>query len=127
MNRGTRTLLGRQRGIGFFTLLLLAILLGGVGLIGLKLFPDVTDYLTIVKDVKATAQDPSTKDLSIAEIRTAYSKRAEIDSIKSITPADLEITKEDGNVIITFAYSRKIPMFANASVVLDFEGSSEKK
>jgi hypothetical protein len=127
MNRGTRALLGRQRGVGFLTLLLIAVVLGALGFIGLKLFPDVTDYLTIVKDVKATAQDPSTKDLSIPEIRTAYSKRAEIDSIKSITPADLEITKEDGNVVISFAYSRKIPIFANASIVLDFEGSSDKK
>jgi Domain of unknown function (DUF4845) len=127
MNRETRTFSGRQRGVTMTGLLMGAALLGVVAFFVMKLFPDVTDYLAIVKDVKATAQDPASREMSVSDIRLAYSKRAEIDNIKGIDPADLEITKENGDVVIAFAYSRKIPLFLNASLVLDFEGSSAKK
>jgi hypothetical protein len=108
-------------------LLVWAVIIGVAALMAMKLFPDVTEYLAVVKDIKATAQDPMVRESGVAEIRTAYGKRAEIDNIKSIAPADLDITKDDGNVVIAFAYSRKIPLFANVSLVLDFEGSSDKK
>ena len=127
MNRETRTLPAGQRGVTLTGLLMGVALLGVVAFFVMKLFPDVTDYLAIVKDVKATAQDPASREMSISEIRVAYSKRAEIDNIKGIDPADLEISKENGEVVIAYAYSRKIPLFANASLVLDFEGSTAKK
>lgn len=127
MKRENRTLSGRQRGLTMTGLLMGVALLGIVAFFVMKLFPDVTDYLAVVKDVKATAQDPASREMSVSEIRVAYSKRAEIDNIRGIEPADLEITKENGDVVIAYAYSRKIPLFANASLVLDFEGSSAKK
>ncbi len=127
MNHGTRVLFSRQHGVSMTGLLMSVALLGIVAFFVMKLFPDVTDYLAVVKDVKATAQDPASREMSISEIRVAYSKRAEIDNIKGIEPADLEITKENGEVVIAYAYSRKIPLFANASLVLDFEGSTAKK
>ena len=116
-----------QRGVGLGGLLVGAVVLGIAALLVMKVFPDVSEYFAIVKDVKATAQDPSLQEKSIAEIRIAYSKRAEIDNIQAITPADLEITKQDGKVVISFAYSRKIPLIANASLWLDFEASSDKR
>ena len=127
MKRENSTLSGRQRGVTLTGLLMGVALLGIVAFFVMKLFPDVTDYLAIVKDVKATAQDPASREMGISDIRTAYSKRAEIDNVKGIEPADLDISKENGEVVITFAYSRKIPLFLNASLVLDFEGSSAKK
>ena len=127
MNRETSTLCGRQRGVTLTGLLMGVALLGIVVFFVLKLFPDVSDYLAIVKDVKATAQDPASREMSISEIRTAYSRRAEIDNVKGIDPEDLDISKENNEVVISYAYSRKIPLFLNASLVLDFEGSSAKK
>ena len=41
-----------------------------------------------------------------------------------LTAADLEITKEGGELVISFAYTAKVPLFKNASLVFDFEGSS---
>ena len=127
MNRGNRTLSGRQRGVTLTGLMMGVALLGIVAFFVMKLFPDVSDYLAIVKDVKATAQDPASREMSISDIRVAYSKRAEIDNVKGIEPADLDISKEIGEVVISYAYSRKIPLFLNASLMLDFEGSSAKK
>jgi hypothetical protein len=38
----------------------------------------------VVKAIKATAADTSLKDASVAQVRASFSKRAEVDNIKSI-------------------------------------------
>ena len=40
---------------------------------------------------------------------------------------DLEITKDGIELVISFSYQKKIPLFSNVSLVFDFEGSSAKK
>jgi hypothetical protein len=84
------------------------------------------EYGAVVKAVKATATDASLKEASVAQVRTAYSRRAEMDNVKSITPQDLDITKEGGELVISFAYTRKVPLFHNVSLVFDFAGASNK-
>ena len=44
--------------------------------------------------------------------------------IKTIGPADLDIFKEDSQVIISFAYEKRVPLAANVSLLIDFKGSS---
>jgi hypothetical protein len=34
------------------------------------------------------------------------------------------VTKDRGNVVIAFAYEKKVPLFSNISLVIDFAGSS---
>jgi hypothetical protein len=92
----------------------------------MKIVPEYMEFGTVVKTVKATAADTSLKDASVAQVRTSFAKRAEIDSIKSISEKDLDITKEGGELVISFAYTKKVPLFKNVSLVFDFEGASNK-
>lgn len=116
-----------QRGITLTGLLIGAAILFVVAILGMKVAPEWIEYGKVVKAVKATAGDSGLKEASVAQVRTAFQKRAEIDEIKSITPQDLEITKEGGELVISFAYTKKIPLSGNASLVFDFEGSSAKQ
>ena len=61
---------------------------------------------------------------TVAEIRAMYGKYAEVDHTQTVSPADLDISKEGGEVVIAFAYEKRIPLFANVSLVIEFEGSS---
>ena len=49
----------------------------------------------------------------------------QIDDINAVKPQDLEITKEGGEVVISFAYRKEIPLFANVGVYMDFAASSK--
>lgn len=115
-----------QRGITLSGLLMGGVVLGLVALVAMRVLPPWMEYGKIVKAVKATASDSSLKEASVAQVRSAYQKRAEIDDVKSVSPDDLEITKEGGLLVISFAYQQKVPLFSNVSVLFDFEGSSEK-
>lgn len=116
-----------QRGVSLNGLLIGGVIFALVALLAMKVLPEWIEYGKIAKVVKATAADPVLKDASVAQVREAYSKRADIDVIKSVTAQDLEISKEGNDLVISFAYSKKVPLFGNASLVFDFEGSSDKK
>lgn len=115
-----------QRGITLSGLLMGSVVVALVALIGMRAAPEWIEYGKILKAVKTTAGDSALKDASVADVRNAYSKRAEIDDIKSVPPEDLDITKEGGRLVIRFAYVSKVKLFANVSLVFDFEGGSDK-
>jgi len=115
-----------QRGVSLNGLMIGGAVFAMVALVAMKTAPEYMEYGAAVKVLKATATDPSLKDASVAQVRNAFAKRAEIDSIKSVDPKELDITKEGGELVISFSYSRKVPLFYNVSLLLDFEGASNK-
>ncbi|MFA7270262.1 MAG: DUF4845 domain-containing protein [Sterolibacterium sp.] len=115
----------RQRGIGILSLLIGGGLLFFIAVLGMKVAPDVLGYFTVLKNVKATAHDPGMAGASVSQVRSAYLKRAQVEGGTSVNAEDIEITKEGNEIVLSFAYSKKIPLFANVSLLIDFEGSSK--
>lgn len=113
-----------QRGVSLGGLLIGAVIFGVLALLAMKVAPEWIEYGKVKSAVKATAGDIGLKEASVSQIRESYSKRVEIDNITAVPPADLDITKENEQVVISFAYTRKVPLFANVSLVFDFEGTS---
>ncbi len=116
-----------QRGVSLNGMLIGSVIFALLALLTMKALPEWIEYGKILKVVKATAGDSSLKEAAIPDVRAAYDKRADIDVIKSVTGQDIEVSKEDGGLVISFAYVKKVPLFYNVSLVFDFEGSSAKK
>jgi hypothetical protein len=92
----------------------------------MKVTPSVLEYYKILKATKAVGKDVGLQGASVADVRRAFEKHAEVDNFKKITSGDLEITKEGGQLVVSFAYQDKIPLFKNVSLVMDYEGTSTK-
>lgn len=116
----------KQQGVTLSGLIIIVIILGLVGVLAAKIVPEVIEYYSIVKDVKATVSDPGLRGASIQEVKIGYAKRAGIDNITAVNPNDLDISKDGDQLVIGFAYTKKIPLFANASLLLDFAYSSDQ-
>jgi hypothetical protein len=112
----------KQRGIALTGVIFWGIILAAVVMLTVKVLPDVVDYYKIKKSVKSTAINATGK--TVVQIREAYSKYAEVENIQALNPADLDITKEGGEIVISFAYERRIPLFYNVSLLINFEGTS---
>jgi hypothetical protein len=113
----------RQRGVTFLGLIVAAIIVIFVALLGLRVAPAYIEYFSVKKAVTGIAASPDSKG-TVMDIRKAFDKRAQIDDITVISAADLDISKEGGDVVISFAYSKKVPLFSNVSLYFDFTGSS---
>jgi len=119
--------LKKQRGLSLTGVIVGGGLFIAVALLGMKVFPEYMEYFSTLQNVKATAQDPGLRGGSVAQIRGAYLKRLQVQGGGTVGPDDLDITKEGNDVVISFAYSKKIHLFANINLLIDFEGSSVSK
>ncbi|MCK9202749.1 MAG: DUF4845 domain-containing protein [Burkholderiales bacterium] len=113
----------KQRGVSFLVIFLIGVILA-LGAIGaMKVVPAYMDYETAKKAIVAIAASEG-RSGSVADIRKAFDRYANVNSITVVTPGDLEISKDGGEVVISFAYTKKIPLFANVSLLIDFAAST---
>jgi hypothetical protein len=113
----------KQRGISFLLIFLIGVVLALAAVGAMKIAPAYTDFLTAKKAIVAVAAGEG-RTGNVTEMRKAFDRRANIDNITVVTPAELEITKDGGEVVISFAYAKKIPLFANVSLLIDFAAST---
>lgn len=116
---------GRQRGLSLVGLIFFGGLLFFVALIGMKVTPAYIEYFNVQKHLNELARQ-SDGGTSVKEIQGNFDKRASIDDITSIQGTDLEVTKNADRVDIHASYSKKIPLFGHASLVLDFDLASSR-
>ena len=113
-----------QRGMTMIGLLLVAIVVGFLGLVTIKVVPTVLEYQSILKAVKKAGTEGSNP----IEIKSIYSKAMEIDQIiSSVKPEDLDIQPDgNGRYTVSFAYNKEIALIANAYLLLRYDGSSAR-
>jgi len=119
----TAFLLRRQRGITLIGLLSWAILVGFVGYLAVRVLPTVTEFYTIQGAVNRLAASPAN---TVPEIRTAFNKQLQIDqTISSVAAKDLDITKENDRVVISFAYEKEIEIAGPVFLLIKYAGRSK--
>ena len=113
----------KQRGISFPVIFLIGVVVALAAVGAMKIAPAYSDFMTAKKAIVAIAASDG-RTGSVADIRKAFDRRSAIDNITEVTPGDLEISKDGGDVVISFAYAKKIPLFANVSLLIDFAAST---
>lgn len=113
----------KQRGISFLLVFMIGVVLA-LGAIGaMKIAPAYSEFMTIKKTIMAVAASEG-RTGNVSEIRKAFERRSSVDNITAVTPGELDITKDGGEVVIAVAYAKKIPLFNNVSVCIDFAAST---
>ncbi len=114
----------RQRGVTLFGLMFWAILIGVTALVVMRVLPTVNEYYTIQRAVDKIAKEGGT---TVPEIRAAFEKQKQIEySITSIGGKDLQVTKENEQVVVSFAYDKEIELVAPVYLLIKYEGRSKK-
>jgi len=113
----------KQRGIGLIGLILILAAGGLVMLLGLKLTPIYLDQIAIRRALVATGQSPEAKNATVGDLRRALDRRFEVDNIRVINSSDVDITK-GGSPLMSVSYSVRVHLFANVSMCIDFDATS---
>jgi len=114
----------RQLGVSLGGLIVVLFILVLLGLLGLKVVPPYMEFSAIKNAIISVAQERSTASMS--DIRKAFDSRAAIDDFTSVKGTDLEITKEGGQLVISAAYRKEVPLFMNLGIYWDFVASSKE-
>jgi hypothetical protein len=121
--RDRRGSLRAERGITLIGLLFWAILIAFLALILVRALPTVNEFATIQRAVRKIAKEGPT---TVPEIRAAFEKQKEVEySITSISGKDLQITKENDEVVIRFAYDKELEILSPVYLLIKYEGSSK--
>jgi hypothetical protein len=113
----------RQRGLSIIGLIFIGLIVVGLLAIGFRTVPAVIEYIAIERAVQKIKNEGRT----VSDIQAAFSRHATIDDITSISYQDLDITKEGDQIVISYAYQKKIPILDNVSLVIDFAGTTRDR
>jgi len=112
-----------QRGISLVGLIIVLALLACVGLVAMKIVPTYTEYLAIKNAIVTAKQAGGT---NVGEIQKSFDASATVNYISSINGRDLIIDRSNGDVEVSFAYEKKIPLVGPASLLLEYAGTTAK-
>ena len=124
MSRRQRVMYREQRGLSMVTLLVVAVVIVFGAIAFMKVGPAYKEYFEVKRAVSAAAQDGRTG--TVADVRKGFDRRAVVDDITVIGGQDLEVSKEGNEVVVAFAYTKKIGLFGNVSLLIEFAGASNR-
>lgn len=110
----------KQQGLSLIGLIFVGGVLVFLAILGMKVLPSYVEFFTIQKHIKELGRSGGAPK----EIQMNFDKRASIDDITSISGRDLEVTKNGDSVEISASYEKRVPLFANVSLLFEFEANS---
>lgn len=110
----------RQRGLSFIGIIIFGLLAVATFAIGGQSIPIFIESQSIQK-----ALDKAKTANTVAEVRGNFDKAAQIDDIKSVKGADLDVTKNGDKVVVRAKYAREIALAGPAYLVYRFDLQSK--
>lgn len=111
----------RQRGLSFIGVIFIGLICIAVFAIGGQSLPIFLEYQAINKAANKAAREETT----VAGVRGNFDRAGAIDNISSVQGKDLEVTKRGDKTVVSFKYSREIPLAGPAFLVYRFEGQTK--
>ena len=120
----TRT---KQYGITFSGFIMMMVVLVVVAVFAMKLVPAYMENGKIQHALESIVRDDAMQNATVAEIKDSFYKRAiAMDNVTDININDLEIYKEDGRLVLSVKYLKKLPLAGNVSLLVDFSAKAPK-
>ena len=121
MRERKEVFLDRQRGVSLTGVVLVLMVLGLLAVLAIKIAPSFFEYRSVQDGiVRAKAAGGST-----AEMQQAFDKFAEINNVSVVRGRDLVISRDGASPEISFAYEKRIPLLDNATLVIDYDGTTD--
>jgi hypothetical protein len=108
-----------QHGIGLIGFLLVLTAFGILGTVALKALPAYMEYYSIQATVNRIAHDPLLQ--SDGDVRTAFDRQMQVDSIHDVTGRDLDIS----GGVVAMRYQKKIALTDTMTLLIDFDAASK--
>jgi hypothetical protein len=119
--------LKKQSGMSMYLVMFLFVIAGGGSLLALKVIPHYLEYSAVKRAVITAAASEAGRAGTVSEIRKAFDRAANVDNIKVLNGNDLEIAKDGTETVVSAAWTAKIPLVANWTLVIEFATASNEK
>jgi Domain of unknown function (DUF4845) len=116
----------RQNGMTFWGLLVIATLFIFFVVLFFKLLPPYMEYAKVKNALEGIAKQPGTSDLEKSQIKAAFDRRFNIDSVDDIDlNKALIVEKKPGSMTIRITYERRVPLAYNVTALIEFDDTAQ--
>ena len=115
----------KQSGLSLLWFIFVVAVVLVVAVVGFRVMPAYIEYFSVQKALgDALSQAREIGDT--AEIRKAFQKRVDSGYIESVGGRDLEVRKVDNEYVASVAWTRKLPLVSNVSLLIEFEATAAR-
>ncbi|MBL8378201.1 MAG: DUF4845 domain-containing protein [Burkholderiales bacterium] len=112
----------RARGVSMLGILFICVAIVLVAVGALKVIPSYLEF----RNIRAAAVAARDGGKTVVDIQKAFDRAAQINDITTLSGKDLDIAKDGaGNIVVSFKYEKKIPLFYNVSLIIEYAGGSD--
>jgi hypothetical protein len=115
----------KQHGMTLIGMLIVAFIAGIFVLAGIRLIPVYLEYMSVNSAMDSMKRDLDGSNAGPGQIRTAISRRFDIDNVSSISARDIVIERTANGYVVRADYERRAPFLANVYFLVDFRKSVE--
>ncbi len=117
--------LTKQRGIGMMGFVFVAIVVGFVGLVALKLMPFYQEYAGVQRSLNQLKEQPDIKQMSDNEIKNKLLNQFYLNDVRDIKGGNFEqhivIEPFENTYVLKLNYTREAPLFYNIHLNVKFQ------
>jgi len=110
----------KQKGLSYLGWLILLSVCGFFLLLTFRLGPVYLDDRFVSETLKTLGQDPAFPGMTVGEIRSKMGKTFTINNIRGKAVQAVKVKKTSKKTLVSIEYEERIPVLANADVVLSF-------
>lgn len=115
----------KQSGITIIGFLFVAAVVLTFAMIGFRMLPSYIEYFSVEKTLRQTLQN-ARDGVTRTEFQKDFDLKASADYIDSVRGSDVELSKQDNQLVATAAWTKTLHLVGNVSILLDFQASASK-
>lgn len=113
-----------QAGLTILGFLLVAAVVVIFAMVGFRVVPSYIEYFAVKKSLEDTMRSGGADPNNPLPFRKELERRLQTSYVENVKSADAILSRNGGQVTAEIAWERRLHMFGNASILLEFETSA---
>jgi hypothetical protein len=115
-----------QAGLTIFGFLLVAAVVVIFAMVGFRVVPSYVEYYSVKRALEDTMRSGTADPNNPMPFRRELERRLQTGYVENVKAADAVLTRQSTQVVAELAWERRLHMFGNASILLEFEVSATR-
>ena len=120
------TMRSRQQGLTIIGFLLVAAVVVIFAMVGFRVIPAYVEYYSVKRALEETMRGGGADPNNPAAFRSELSRRLQTSYVEEVKASDAILQRSGSQVVAEMAWERRLHMFGNAYILLEFETSSTR-
>jgi hypothetical protein len=116
----------RERGLTILGFLLLAAVVVFFAMVGFRVIPSYVEYFSVKRALDDTMRSESVDPNQPQAFRAELTRRLQTSYVEDVKASDAILQRRGSQIVAEIAWERRLHMFGNASILLEFEAVSAR-